>query len=379
MRIAMLCSNHPVTDDRVTCKQSASLARMGHDVIVFGYEGDFSTKIPGVTMHAVAPLRVGVRARLSMVPKVYREALAWKPDIITCHEPETAKAGLKLKKRIGGKVIFDAHEMWHETMSERFPKIFRSLTKSIFSAILRRIGGSVDWVTVVSPAGYDFYRATRTDGRVDMIENSPPMELFPQGNQDSSEPITILHDGFLSLQRGLLQMLEALSIVRRTRDIRFLIVGRIRPEAQPHFDQKVAELGLADIIVMPGWRPYEEIGKIESQAQIGLICHQYTPNSFLSLNNKLYNYMSCGQAIIGPAGSATADMIEKYKVGLSVDTTNPEKIADAIIKLAENLELRKQFGNNGRKAIETELGWHKMEERLERIYSQLEDELQVKL
>ena len=377
MRIAMLCSNHPVTDARVTCKQAASLARMGHDVIVLGYEGDFSLKIPGVTMQAVAPFRVGVRARLSMVPKLYTAAVAWKPEILTCHEPETARIGLKLQKRIGGKVIFDVHEMWHETMSKKFPHIFRPLAKSIFSVLLRRIGGSVDWVTVVSPASYDFYRATRTDGRVDLIENSPPMELFPLCNQDVQEPITILHDGFLSLQRGLLQMLEAISIVRRTFDIRFLIVGRIRSEAQPHFDQKVAELGLADIIVMPGWRPYKQIGKIESQAQIGLICHQYTPNSFLSLNNKLYNYMSCGQAIIGPAGSATADMIEKYKVGLSVNTTKPKNIAHAIIKLVENVELRKQFGANGRDAIETELGWHKMEERLEHIYSQLADELQV--
>jgi glycosyltransferase involved in cell wall biosynthesis len=70
-------------------------------------------------------------------------------------------------------------------------------------------------------------------------------------------------------------------------------------------------------------------------------------------------------------------MIKKYKVGLSVDTTKPESIAHAIIKLIENVELRKQFGANGRYAIETELGWHKMEERLRHIYSQLADELQV--
>lgn len=43
MRIAMLCSGHPVDDARVVHKQAASLAKVGHKVVVFGRE---PSKIP---------------------------------------------------------------------------------------------------------------------------------------------------------------------------------------------------------------------------------------------------------------------------------------------------------------------------------------------
>ncbi|GAH63923.1 unnamed protein product, partial [marine sediment metagenome] len=99
---------------------------------------------------------------------------------------------------------------------------------------------------------------------------------------------------------------------------------------------------------------------------------------FLSLNNKLYNYMSCGQAVVGPAGSVTADMIRKYDCGVCVDTSKPEEIASAIVKLAEDVELRKRLGANGRKAIEQELGWHMMEKTLLKIFETLEQSQSVK-
>lgn len=371
----MLCSNHGVTDPRATCKQAASLARAGHEVIVFAMEDTHSLEVPNLTLQAVAPFRIGIRARFSMIPKLYRAALAWKPDVVTGHEPETARIGLELRKRCGAKVIFDVHELWHEHMAMALPKLVRPIAKSIFAFLLRRIASRCDWVTVVSQASYEFYRTTRTDGRVDFIYNSPRMELFPPCSHEVEGPITVVHEGHLDRQRGLVQMLEAVAKVRQSRDIRFLIVGDIRSKDQDLFDNKVAELGLADVMIIPGWKPYELIGRIESQAQIGLICHQYTPNSFLSLNNKMYNYMSCGQPVIAPVGSMTAHEIKKYNCGLCIDTSKPEEIAEAILKLAGDPELRKRLGANGRKAIERELGWHKMEERLERIYGQLAEEL----
>ena len=65
------------------------------------------------------------------------------------------------------------------------------------------------------------------------------------------------------------------------------------------------------------------------------------------------------------------ELIKEYNCGLCVDTSNSDEIAEAIVQLCSNAEMRRQMGANGRKAIEDELGWHKMEEVLIRIYSQL--------
>jgi glycosyltransferase involved in cell wall biosynthesis len=375
MKIAMLCSTHPVNDERVTHKQAKSLACLGYEVTVFGREPKEMEKIGSVSLCPLAPVGGGMLRRLFMVFRLYRAAKSWRPDIIVCHEPESALLGLILKRCFGMKMVFDSHECFQETFSWRTPKVIRPIVRRLLIALLKVLVRGADWVTVASPPNREFLSSMRVDNRVDILHNSPPIELFPLCNHDVDHPITVVHDGYLYLQRGLVQMLEAVAIVRQTRDIRFLIVGRVKEQDQRLFDEKVTQLGLANAMIIPGWKPWEEIGRIESQAQIGLICHQYTPNSFLSLNNKLYNYMSCGQAVIGPEGSVTADMIRKYNCGLCVDTSKPKDIADAILRLANNRDLRKRFGENGRKAIQQELGWHKMKEKLERIYGRLALEL----
>ncbi len=372
MKIAMLCTGHAVNDARVTYKQACSLARAGHDVVVFGQGPSKLEDIPSVDLRPLIPEGKGWQKRLKMIFKLYRAAVSYQPDVIVCHEFESTIPGLILKLRHGIKMVFDSHECFEVQLSWRMPKIFRPTVRAIVTAMLTVIVRRSDWVTVVTPFNQEFLGAMRDDGHVDVLHNSPSMELFPPCSHDTDGPVTVVHEGFLYRQRGLVQMLEAVASVRRSRDIRFLIVGRIKPQDQALFDQKVADLGLSEAMIIPGWMQYDQIGRIESQAQIGLICHQYTPNSFLSLNNKLYNYMSCGQAIIAPKGSVTEDMIRRYDCGLCVDTSKPEEIADAIDKLAEDVELRKRFGANGRKAIEEELGWHIMEQKLQRIYRELE-------
>ncbi len=374
MRVAMMSSNHQVSDARITYKQALSLANLGHEVCVFGLEGDSWTDLPGVRLHAVAPFEIGIRARLSITPKLLGPVLRWKPDVVVGHEPETAALGLHIRSRCGAKVVFDAFEVWEAVMARRAPRPLRPAARSGFAQALRCIGRRVDWVTVVAPYTLELYRAIRPDGHVDVLHNSPRPELFPECDQDVDDPITVAHEGSLDEQRGMVKMLEAVALVRRKRPIRFLVVGFVRPWARQEFDRLVGDLGLEDVLDIPGWLPYEDVGPMMARAHIGLVAHQYTINAWRSLNNKMYNYMCCGQPVIGPEGSATADMLRKYDCGLCVDTSSSQAIADAILQLADDRPLRKRLGANGRKAILEELGWHKMEQRMERIYGRLERE-----
>ena len=89
MRIAMLCSGHPVTDGRVTFKEAASLAKAGHEIVVFGRESDVPFSLPRITLRTLGPPSPGLRIRLAMVPKLVRAAVECRPDIVISHEPES--------------------------------------------------------------------------------------------------------------------------------------------------------------------------------------------------------------------------------------------------------------------------------------------------
>jgi glycosyltransferase involved in cell wall biosynthesis len=371
MRIAMLCSNHRVDDARVTRKQAVSLAKGGHHVCVFGLEGDPRTDLPGVRLHPVSPFKIGVRARLSIAPKLLGPVLRWKPDIVVGHEPETAALGLYIRSKTGVRVVFDVHELWHETMALRAPTVIRAAARWGFAAALRSIARRCDWVTVVSPWNFEFFRQVRCDGRVTIIHNSPPPELFPPCQQPASGPVRIVHEGSLSENRGMLQILDALALARAEADVRLLIVGGIRAGQQALFERTAAKLGLTAAIESLGWVPYEQVGRHSRRAQIGIVAMQPTVNNYLSLSNKIYSYMCCAQPAIVPVGSATEDLVREADCGLAVDTTEPQQIARAILRLAKDRSLRERLGANGRKAIEDTYGWHKMEEKLARIYAAL--------
>jgi len=375
MKIAMLCSGHAVDDARVTYKQAGSLARAGHDVIVFGQEsGDFAC--PRLTLKRIAPRHASLRKRAGLVRVLAREAIAWGPDVVTCHEPESVVAGLRVRAATGCKVIFDVHELFHESLSSRLIWPLGPAVRAGSIYLLRELGRRVDWVTVVSPPNQRFYGDVRHDGRVDIIHNSPKVDEFLTCSQDTQGPVLICHEGDLNPGRGMTQMLEALAIARRQADVRMLILGRVEKAYQAQYDQLVARHGLADAIEGPKWIKYNLLGQEVARAQIGIVAMQPTPNNYGSLSNKIYSYMACGHATVVPKGSATSDLVLGEQAGIAVDTTNPEAIAEAFVRLAKDPDLRSQLGANGRRAIMEKYGWHKMEERLLDIYAQLERELQ---
>jgi glycosyltransferase involved in cell wall biosynthesis len=374
MRIAMLCSNHVVTDARVTHKQAASLAAMGHRVRVFGMESAVPFDVPGVEHEVVSRLRIGIRARAAVARRLCGPVLRWKPDVMTCHEPETAALGLGLRPRLGARVIFDVHELWHETMAARAPAPLRGVARRAFADALKTIARRCDWVTVVSPWNLAFYRAARHDGRVTLIHNSPRIEWFPPCRQHEGGPLVLVHEGSLDEGRGMLEILAALDEARRRVDLRWLVIGGVRPRARDLFDRTVRERGLAGAVEPSGWVPYRDVGRLLARSQIGIVAMQPSPNNYLSLSNKLYNYMACGMPVIVPQGSASADLVRAAGSGVAVDTTDPHAIAEALLMLAQDRALREEMGAAGRRAILETYGWHRMEERLRCIYAAIERE-----
>jgi glycosyltransferase involved in cell wall biosynthesis len=367
----MLCTGHAVTDERVTHKQAKSLARAGHQVLVIG-RGELRDCCvrDGLELRAVSPVIVGLRRRARLILPMARLALEWRPDIVTCHEPESVLGGLWVRRRCGARVVFDCHELWHETFSSRQGRL-RPLVRCVSVGLMNYLGRRVDWVSVVSPASRDFFVNLRHDGRVDIIHNSPMPEWFPASQQDGLSGVLVCHDGVFSTDRGMVPLLKAVALARQQVPVGLLVVGRVPPCDQELYSRTVAELNLGPAIIGPEWVRYDRLGEALARGQIGVVAMQPTPNNFLSLSNKVYNYMACAQPVIAPIGSATQKLVEDAQCGLSADSTDPNSIAAAIVTLAKDAELRKRLGANGRRAIVEQYGWHIMERRLGEIYGGL--------
>lgn len=98
------------------------------------------------------------------------------------------------------------------------------------------------------------------------------------------------------------------------------------------------------------------------------------PNNRLASPNKLFEAMMCGKPIIVNEGVATADKVREENCGLIVPYGDYEALKEAVLTLKNNPELRKELGENGRRAYETKYNWKIMEKRLLDLYASLEKE-----
>jgi glycosyltransferase involved in cell wall biosynthesis len=88
----------------------------------------------------------------------------------------------------------------------------------------------------------------------------------------------------------------------------------------------------------------------------------------LSSPNKIFEGMMCGLPIIT---NMETKLVNEVGCGIIVDYDDIDQIKAAVIRLRDNIELRRTLGNNGRRAFLQKYNWTRMEEQLHRIYEDL--------
>ncbi|MDQ1245531.1 MAG: hypothetical protein QG565_1872, partial [Campylobacterota bacterium] len=110
-KITHLTSAHARYDTRIFIKMCSSLAKNEHyKVSLVVADGKGNETKNGVNIVDVGAKTGGRISRMTKtVQKVFQKAKELDSDIYHLHDPELIPIGLKLKK-LGIKVIFDAHE-----------------------------------------------------------------------------------------------------------------------------------------------------------------------------------------------------------------------------------------------------------------------------
>ena len=81
--------------------------------------------------------------------------------------------------------------------------------------------------------------------------------------------------------------------------------------------------------------------------------------------------MSAGLPVIATVHAGIPYAVVNGKTGILVEERNIGQLTDAIVRLADNAELRREMGMAGREHVRRELALDKKEEELERLYDGL--------
>jgi glycosyltransferase involved in cell wall biosynthesis len=367
--VLMLSAAHPPTDLRIVGKEGATLAAAGWRVTHLApapLRGakDVPASHAGVTI-ATYPRSSGWMGRLRGARALARRAARLKPDVIHAHEPDSWYAAILAARKTGAAVVLDVHEHYPSRLDNRLPGLFRGLGRRAVLASCRWMAARADAIVVAKDGLEDAFPGNAV---VPVRNYAASVPVAPREHRQG--PVTLVHLGALTRERGAFEMLQALA--QSPEGTRLSLIGRFTDSSETEFLSEAKRLGLAGAVERHGWLPHDAAVARAAEADIGLVLFQPGhENHRLALPHKLFDCMLAGLPVIAPDfAEEVAAVVRETGCGILVDTADPGTIANAVRSLRDP-KRRAEMGAAGRAAALGRYGWGGEADRLIALYRDL--------
>ncbi len=285
--------------------------------------------------------------------------------VVTYHEGSDF-FGLLIARLAGVKVVISSRR----DMGYRL--------KKVHILIYRLINRYFNKILTVSDAVKEiiFERENTLWNRLRTIYTSVDMEKFAQGSDADR-----LREEF-KVQKGhkIVGMLAALRpikghqyfieaaarVLKEYTDVSFLIVGWYEETMAYYVELKdlVEKLGVGNNVIFTG-------GRLDTPAVLSLMNISVLSSINEGFPNAALEAMASGKPMVATNSGGTPEAVIDGKTGMLVPPRDPEKLAEAILKLLNEPDTARQMGESGRKRARDVFLMDKMIETMERFYEEL--------
>lgn len=374
----------PGANARIVSEIASEWRRMGHDVTVLTdiphypddvvpdeYKGGAKRE---ETIDGVRVIRCPliIRDRASTVGRllnnisfalsaVWRARRAGRADVIYVYSPPIflgiGSWLIKLFKRC--PVVFNVQDIYPDVAIAHgfltnpvLIRAFKLFEKWVYNRSTR--------VTVISE-GFrgNLLDKGVADDKIDVIPNCVDADQFrpgPRNNDfrrelDVGDKFVVLYGGNLGHAQGLETVIEAAKLLETKRaDVEFVIVGDgVEGEKLRKLHQKVGAKNLR----FTGPVPRARMPEIVNAADACLVILR-ARKSTIWIQSKTYEIMSAGRPIIASIDEEGDNwrLIDEAGGGIHATPGDPQALADAVEKLADDEQLRRSLAESGRAHIE---------------------------
>jgi glycosyltransferase involved in cell wall biosynthesis len=207
--------------------------------------------------------------------------------------------------------------------------------------------------------------------RISIVNNGVDIDVFrPLDKREICNGLGLdsqtLYIGFLGgifPWHGLDNLIRSASIVSEKHpEVKFIIAGH-GPNRE-NLIRLTEELKIKEKFIFYNSIPFDSVPKYMNIFDIAVLF--FVPVR-RNMGNpiKLYEYLACGKPIIASNIAGYGKFVEKFRVGIAVDSNNPSSISEAIIRLLEDEELRDRYATNAREVVLNNFTWSHTAERIE--------------
>lgn len=185
------------------------------------------------------------------------------------------------------------------------------------------------------------------DSRTDIhrIYHGIDMTLFSgeEGIREPAEPYRILTVARLTEKKGLPTLYRAIRILRdRGVNMRHTLIGD--GDDREEFLNLIRSLELTDACRWAGTLPHEKVLDHYRRSHLFALACQVAPNGDRDgIPNVLIESMAMGVPVVSTELSAIPELVRDGETGLLVAPRNPEALADAMVRLLTDTELRRRI------------------------------------
>ncbi len=154
-------------------------------------------------------------------------------------------------------------------------------------------------------------------------------------------------------------------ILKEVPEAKFIVAGRGSQEAE--LKQLAKSLGVSDSIRFAGFISNDELPQYIALADV----YVSTSLSDGGIAASTAEAMACGLPVVITDFGDNRKWVEDGLNGFIVPLKDPEALAEKIIYLLKNEDIRKEFGERNRKIIEERNNYYKEMEKMENIYTEL--------
>jgi len=368
-KVCILTSVHPVFDVRIFYKQIRTLKEAGYDIILIA-QNDKDETMNGIRIIGLSKPRNRFFRIFKTTWKIFFIAKKQNVGIYHFHDPELLLAAMFLKIFTRRKIVYDIHEEIYSGIltKEWLPFFLRKLI-AVFYKILEKIAiHFIDQIILAEDSYLKYYK----NKNAIVIRNYPFICYAKNLKNIKNLDPTIIYSGAISENRGAIEMIEAINILKEKHFyISLNLVGHIQKNFYRKLDNLINYYGLQKNVFINNPVNHPNVYKLINQSWIGLSLLHPDPNFKESLSTKLFEYMTVGIPSIVSDFPLLKDIVEENNCGITVNPKNIEEIIQAINFLIEHPKEAQKMGENGKKAVLDKYNWESESKKLLEIYKKL--------
>ena len=308
--VAVISCSHFPDDERIYHREISELHEKNY-VIKYFTLSDLKTNLskPGIEHKNYDLSKVTFDEYLECVEK---DLIKEPPKVVHIHEPELFPVAIKMKKLFNTKIVYDVHEDYI-SMINTFSRLtwpLKAIKIKYWKYKEKQFLKYVDEIFIASPTVVNSDFASQGFNPI-LLENFPLKKFIEKVDFNSKIKNSIIYHGNLGPERGISDLIKAMSIVvNEIPNANLFVYGSYRiPSYKDELMQFIKSLELKKNITINDHIEHKDIWGYLRKYEVGVIPFKY--NSLTSMNTptKLFEYMACGCKIVSASLKPVLDMI----------------------------------------------------------------------